>query len=186
MSKIAHKIKKNDFILDDAHVYMVVEKEEHKRGSNTNVHLTLADFMTNHKKKVHFSHDHNVRVVEPEVNTYSLKTLGEMKDDHLYLNLVDHEGEVNNNMFVTEEFIQRELLKYFKVKERKNDKYDYSEEAETEEVKPLKVLVSSVFVDKLHRTDKVIHFSKVVSIESIDMKHLYDHHHGHHHDHKKK
>lgn len=78
--------------------------------------------------------------------------------------MLSKNGDTRTNLFVTREYIQKYLTKYF--------------ESNTD---PLSVYVTKVTVDPLHRVDKEVSLEKITKIKGVDMKHLYDTHHGHHH-----
>ena len=174
MSVIAHKLKKGMYIFNDKDnkVYVIhgMKQSASKSGGNGSVHLSVQDFETDHMHPLMFSHDHKVRIVEPEHNTYLLVNLLDETKGKLYISLTDDDGDLREDMYVSREHIISYLQEYFK-----DDK-----------AKPLSIYVTSVKVDALHRKEKNISMEKITRITGVDMKHLYDKHHGHHHDHKVK
>ena len=113
-----------------------------------------------------YSHDHKVRVVEPEHTKYELTGLQDNESGKLFITLLDKNGELREDMSVTREHVVKYLEDHFK----------------TDNADPLTVFVTKAFVDKLHRVDKEVSLEKITRIEGVDMKHLYDKHHGHHKD----
>lgn len=165
MSLQAHKLINNMFIYEKSKIYHILKKEEDKAK---NVHLTVQEFESEHKSTMKFSHDHNVRVVEPETKHFKLTHLLDMSNDGtVFVSLLSDDGTVKEDISVHHKYV----IDYL------NEHFNKSEDS-------LNVNVMHIHIDPLHRIDKEIDIEKITHIEGLDMKHLYDKHHGKHHIHK--
>jgi len=167
MSTQARNLKRGQFIYHNNQVFEIVDLKNHVKSGHS-IHFTVQDFATNHQSEKTFGLTHNVRLVEPSHLHYKLSHLLDEDDDgNQYLCLVDKDLKPREDLSVNDPHVIKQLKEYLE----KNE----------DEEELLKVHVTQVHVDPLHRIDKAIDLTKVTGIQKIDMKHLYDHHHNKHH-----
>lgn len=171
MSEKAHHVKKGQYIVLDGKVHYVVGKGE-TSGAHVahNVHLTLQEFLTDHRTDKTFSHDHHLPLATESHHKYSLTHLLDETDGALFLSLVSDDGTNREDLSEHNSEVKAYLKKHF----------------ESEDAEALEVTVTKVHADNphSHSNDPDICLERLTRVQGLDMKHLHDHNHHHHHEHK--
>lgn len=168
MPHTVHEVKVGHYLYSEGYFYKVVSKKEvNGRGHHT-VHLEVDNMLTDHRTVLHYGPHRHVLTVEPTTQHYQLTHLLDLSEGRQYLSMLNHDGDVREDVCVTGDEV-----------------VSYLNEWSKKEGEPLKVVLLRLEIDKIHShgSDDGHVLERVVDIEGLDMKHLYDKHHGHHHVH---
>lgn len=160
----AKEVKRGTFFLEKGSVFTVVDVKHQEKY----VQLTVDNFQTGHRSTRHFSNIHVLRELEPQQVHLTVVTLTDTTDDNFSMSLLTESGEEYlEDLHVSDDGI-RDYLRYY-----------FTENPE----EPLKLMLTVVPVDAVHRNESSFTASRITKLEGYDLTHLYDHHHGHHHTH---